>query len=696
MNSPDRATQLGQIFNAFNHGNLPLSNQLIHVFLEQHPNDLEGIFTKGVIFSALGNYEDAIQVFEAILVVDPGNKTVHFYKGNCLFSLNLYREAIRSYELVLDIDQNHFNCLLNKGDTHFVLGEFNAALACFNDALKINSKDANLLNNIAATLHELRQHKAACQQFKSLLEIEPNHANAWANMGNTLVEMGDLHEAIKAYDSAIKINPNFAGAYFNKANVLFQLKLFQDALINYQKASAIDENYPFLKGSILHTSMQICDWTDFDIRINDISKNIRTNKNAITHPFHALSFLSDESLHLLSASYWVARKIKQANSNIKPNITSNKKIKLGYFSADFYDHAVSCLIAEVIKLHDREKFEVIGFFYGRPPKDSMHERLSTTFDKFIDIDGLSDQQAARLANELNIDITIDLTGLTKNGRPGIFSNRAAAIQVNYLGYPGTIGANFYDYLIADQHLIPPSNRKFFIEKIAYVPNTYQANDTSQKDSQLVTSRIEHGLPLSGFIFCCFNNNYKITPLLFKIWMEILKEIDNSVLWLLEDNAYAKLNLQKHAADYGVDPLRLIFAPKIPRMEHLARHKLADLFLDTLPYNAHTTASDSLWAGLPLLTCTGSSFAGKVATSLLSALDAPELISANLFDYKNKAIELANNPQLLSGIKRKIALNKAEKPLFNSIQFTKDIERLYAEMVHRIRNQIPPDNIIINA
>lgn len=695
MNIKSREFLLNQIFNTFNDGNFSESAKLIKQFLEIYPNDLEGFLAKGVISSALGDHIGAVQIFDQIISNDPNNADAMFYKGNSLFCLNLLKPSIQAYENALNINRKNLDCLLNMGDTYFMLGEYSNALKCFYDALELNPRHTNLLNNIGATLHELREYENAYKYYKTLLEIDPNHANAWANMGNTLLEMNDFDGALNAFDAAIESNPNFAGAYFNKANLLFQLKQFKNALSNYLKASSIDKNYPYVRGSILHTSMQICDWTDFDKRINEISERIKNDNGHEVHPFHALSFLSDESLHLASTKIWMSKKIKQSNIATDIGITHNpKKIKLGYFSADFYDHAVSCLIAELFELHDREKFEVIGFFYGHPKKDAMHERLSASFDQFIDVHNFSDQQTANLANELSIDIAIDLTGLTKNGRPGIFSNRAAPIQVNYLGYPGTLGVNFYDYLIADQQLIPESSRKFFVEKIAYLPYSYQANDSQQLNLPSTASRIEYGLPPTGFVFCCFNNNYKISPSIFKIWMEILKDVDQSVLWLLEDNPQAKSNLQKHAIQNGIDSERLIFAHKTSRTEHLARHNLADLFLDTLPYNAHTTASDSLRTGLPILTCTGSSFAGRVATSLLRALDVPELISVDLFDYKNKAIALAKSPGQLLQIKRKIGINKFNSPLFNSKKFTLDIENLYAEMITRKRTMIAPEHIIL--
>jgi predicted O-linked N-acetylglucosamine transferase (SPINDLY family) len=368
----------------------------------------------------------------------------------------------------------------------------------------------------------------------------------------------------------------------------------------------------------------------------------------------------------------------------------NPKIKLGYFSADYKTHAVAALIANLIESHDRNHFEVIGFSYGvADPKDPMRERLSKAFDTFIDVQGKSDLEVAALSRELGIDIAIDLGGHTADARTGIFAFRAGPVQVNFLGYPGTMGADYYDYILADKTIIPEANAKFFSEKIAYLPNAYQPNDRKREISSRQFTRSELGLPEDSFIFCCFNNNYKITPSTFDSWCRILQAVENSALWLLEDNQIAVPNLQKEFAARGINPARLIFAPRIDPAEHLARQRHADLFIDTLPYNAHTTASDALWVGLPVLTLLGNTFSGRVAASLLNAIDLSELVTHSPGEYEALAIELGKNPEKLHSIKQKLTKNRLTTPLFDVDSFACDIERIYQNMHQHYQGNLTP-------
>ena len=370
----------------------------------------------------------------------------------------------------------------------------------------------------------------------------------------------------------------------------------------------------------------------------------------------------------------------------------NKKIKLGYFSADFKTHAVAALIANLIEVHDRNSFEVIGFSYGETsPDDQMRERLSKAFDEFIDIRDKSDPEVASLSREMGVDIAIDLGGHTADARTGIFTFRAAPVQVNYLGYPGTLGAEYFDYIIADKILIPKANEQFFTEKIAFLPHTYQPNDRKKEISQKQFTRTELGLPENGFIYCCFNNNYKITPKTLDSWCRILQSVPRSVLWLLEDNQVAAPNLCNEAQKRGVDPARLFFAPRMDSSNHLARHLLADLFIDTVPYNAHTTASDALWTGLPVLTLLGNTFAGRVAGSLLNAIGLNELIANTQNEYETLAIDLGNNRDKLKSIKQKLISNRLTTPLFDIEIYTRNIEKAYQVMHQKHGNKQAPQS-----
>jgi predicted O-linked N-acetylglucosamine transferase (SPINDLY family) len=367
---------------------------------------------------------------------------------------------------------------------------------------------------------------------------------------------------------------------------------------------------------------------------------------------------------------------------------------VGYFSADFHNHATGYLMAELFELHDKSQFELVGLSFGPIANDEMRQRLEKSFDQFIEVGRKSDVEVARLSRDLNIDIAVDLKGFTQDARTGIFAHRAAPIQLNYLGYPGTLGADYMDYIIADRTLIPLESQSCYTEKVVYLPNSYQVNDRKRLISDRQFTRQELGLPENGFVFCCFNNNYKILPATFEGWMRILKAVEGSVLWLFQVNAWAVDNLKKEAEKQGIAPDRIVFAEWLPLPEHLARHRQADLFLDTFPYNAHTTTSDALWAGLPVLTLMGRSFASRVAASLLNAVGLSELITSTQEKYEALAIELALNPNKLADIKLKLANNRMTTPLFDTLCFTKHLEAAYIEMHGRYHAGLEPDHISI--
>jgi predicted O-linked N-acetylglucosamine transferase (SPINDLY family) len=398
-----------------------------------------------------------------------------------------------------------------------------------------------------------------------------------------------------------------------------------------------------------------------------------------------------------SAEIWVNDRYPA--SRIFPPIAKRarqEKIRIAYYSADYHNHATAYLMAELFELHDRNRFELVAFSFGPHQKDDMSARVSSAFDRFVDVRDKSDAEVAQLSRDMEVDIAIDLKGFTADQRAGIFALRAAPIQVSFIGYPGTMGADYMDYLIADHTLIPEVSRQCYTEKIAYLPNSYQVNDRKRVIADKRYTREELGLPPTGFVYCCFNNNYKITPDTFEGWMRILKQVQGSVLWLLEDNPTAANNLRKEAEARGVGAQRLIFAPRMPLPEHLARHRAADLFMDTLPCNAHTTASDALWAGLPVLTCAGESFASRVAASLLTAIDLPELVTTTQEQYETLAIDLATKPEKLAKIGGKLEANRFTTPLFDTVEFVRHIEAAYTQIYERYQADLPPDHIHVPA
>jgi predicted O-linked N-acetylglucosamine transferase (SPINDLY family) len=409
-------------------------------------------------------------------------------------------------------------------------------------------------------------------------------------------------------------------------------------------------------------------------------------------PFDILSVIGSPSLQRKAAEIFTRDKHPGTSSMSLPKRSRRDKIRIGYFSSDYFDHATCYLIAELFELHDRKKFEVFGFSFGPEKNDEMRTRVIAAMDQFLDVRSLSDFDVAQLCRSLDVDIAVDLKGFTQGSRTGIFAERAAPIQVNYLGFPGTKGSSYMDYLVADRTLIPESQQQHYSEKIVYLPDSYQVNDSRRSISDKAYTRAEEGLPEAGFVYCCFNNNYKITPGLFDVWMRILDRVEGSVLWLLEDNPGAGSNLRKEAARRGISPERLIFAERKPPTEHLARHRLADLFLDTFPYNAHTTASDALWAGLPVLTCMGESFASRVAASLLNAIHLPELVVTTQEAYEALAIEIAVHPETCIKFRERLQQNRLTTPLFDVQGFTRHLEAAYTAMYERYQADMKPEHI----
>jgi predicted O-linked N-acetylglucosamine transferase (SPINDLY family) len=475
---------------------------------------------------------------------------------------------------------------------------------------------------------------------------------------------------------------------------LHQLKRYDEAITHYESALSLKPDINWVLGDLLHAKMQICNWSDFDLYLENISNKVLANKK-VTNPFPLLAMMDDPALQKKASEIYIKDKYP-FNSVLGPISKHSKKqkIRIGYFSADFRDHPVATLTVELFELHDKDRFENIAFSFGLNDESAMRLRLSRAFNQFIDISNMSDLDIAKLARDLKIDIAVDLGGFTAASRPGIFSFRAAPIQVSYLGYLGTMGAHYIDYIIADQTLIPPQLQKYYSEKIVYLPDSYQVNDRKRTISDKKFTRQELGLPENGFVFCCFNNNYKFTPSTFDSWMRILGAIKGSVLWLFQDNSWVVDNLRNEADKHGVDVKRLVFAERMPLPMHLARHSLADLFLDTFPYNAHTTASDALWAGLPVLTLMGQSFASRVAASLLNAIGLPELVVNTAEEYEALAIDLALNPKKLADAKLKLATNRLTSPLFNTPLFTKNIESAYIQMYEQYKAGLELEHISI--
>lgn len=660
--------------------------------LNIRPNVADAHYRRGNVLQKLGRLDAAVESYDRALRINPDFVEAHDNRGLALERLGQLDAALESHNSALRINPDFPGAYVNRGNVLKELKRLDEALDSYDCALKIKPAYAEAYYNRGVALQDLRRLGAALDSFDRALGTKPHFAEAHDNRGNVLQELGRYDEALDSYDRALKAKPDDAEIYANRGNALQRLGRLDEALDSYDRALRIKPNLKFLYGAWLHTRMKLCDWRDLGRLITELFSRIERAEAAI-HSFPLVALTTSPALQRKATQIWVDD--QNLPSLALPPIMKREmreKIRIGYYSADYHNHATAYLMAELFEQHDRSRFELFAFSFGPGVDDDMRRRISAAFDQFIDVRETSDKAVALKSRNMEIDIAVDLKGLTQDSRPGIFAMRAAPIQVNYIGYPGTMGAEYIDYLIADRTVIPEVNQEHYTEKIAYLPNAYQANDRRRAIADKVFTREELALPETGFVFCSFNSTYKITPDTFDGWMRILKQVDGSVLWLLDENPKAARNLRMEANARGVSEERLIFAKKMPLSEHLARCRTADLFIDTLPCNAHTTASDVLWAGVPVLTCIGHTFPGRVAASLLKAIDLPELITTAQEQYEALAVELATNRQQLRHIREKLKRNRLTTPLFDTQLFARQIEQVYKQMYERYQADLAPDHI----
>jgi predicted O-linked N-acetylglucosamine transferase (SPINDLY family) len=642
----------------------------------------------GASHKILGRHEQALEAYKKAAELNSGDPEIWSNIAVCLNDLKHHTEALNIFDKALSINPHIPVTWYNKGITLEDLGLYAEAVHAYDRALSLQVNYPAAWSNRGGALILLKEYQEGISSYEKALYYEPTNFEILTNYGSALNEVGEFEGALIQYKRALEISPVYPKAWFNQGITFSELKRYSDAVNSFQNAKNLNPSMSYLLGNLVFNKATVCDWSNHDKAIEEIKTQINLGNNP-TPPFYSLSILDSEELQLKIAKLWVKdNQPKNLLSNLNLSKSKSRKIKVGYFSGDFREHAVSYLLAGLFETHDKERFEIIGFSFNNYPEDKIQRRLILAFTEFIDISNLTDIEVANLAREMKIDIAVDLGGFTKNSRIGIFANRAAPIQINYLGYAGTTGAEFIDYIIADQHVIPESSQKYYSEKIIYLPNSFMANDCSRKISMNIPRRKDLGIPDNAFVFCCFNNSYKITPEVFLSWLNILEKTPGSVLWLSDTNLEAKNSLINFAKKSRVDSNRIIFAEKVIKNEdHLARLQVADLFLDTLPYNAHTTAADALWAGLPVLTCTGNTFAGRVATSLLSAIDLPSLITSSRDEYESCAIDIAHSPSKLNKLKESLGENKARSPLFNTRLFTKNLESAYQQIYEHLNSDL---------
>jgi predicted O-linked N-acetylglucosamine transferase (SPINDLY family) len=545
----------------------------------------------------------------------------------------------------------------------------------------------------ANSLLQLGRKPEALTCYESYLKGNPNSAEAWHNRGIALSQMQRFDEAVASFDKVLALRPDSAQTWSNRAHAQFEQKRYEEAVADYDKALALDPEAGSARGYRLLAKLWCCDWRNLDADIAEVFSRLRAGARVI-QPFGNLSVSRDPADQLLCARLWSARQ-EPLSPLWRGERYAHDKIRVAYVSGDFCVHPVSILMAGVFEHHDKSRFETTAISFGPDDGSDLRWRIARSFDRFVDVRGRMDFDIAKLMRELEIDIAVDLMGLTGAARNGILAHRPAPLQVNYLGFPGTMALPHMDYIIADPIVIPPGEARHYTEKIVHLPDTYMASDAHRRVADRVFTRMDAGLPETGCVFACFNNSYKFSPAIFAAWMRLLEAVDNSVLLLSEPNPVAKRNLADEAERHGVSRHRLVFSPFLDKIDdHLARLKLADLFLDTLPCNAHTTASDALFAGVPVLTTPGTTFAGRVGASLLSAIGLRELIAESLAAYERRAIELARNPAALAAIRAKLRANRASYPLFDTARFTRHLELAFAQMCERQRRGLGPDSFAV--
>jgi predicted O-linked N-acetylglucosamine transferase (SPINDLY family) len=658
------------------------------------------LLSEAVAAYQLGDFARAHQLCSKVVAGDRGNLVALHLLGVLEAQQNNPVEALRHFDRALKAEPRHANILTDRGRVLSGLGRHDEALQSYEKAIAVNPRHNLALLNQACTLLLLERSSEALRLFDRLLELAPDYPLALHNRAIALTDLRRYQEAIVSADRALQLAPDYAEALQSRGIAYEYLRRHDLATADLKAALKLNPELDYLRGNVYWSQLNCCDWEGLAEAKAKIETDLRAGKRVIT-PFAFMAVSDAPRDQQTCASLYVAHKYPPvkplAPARPKQTTKPHDRIRIGYLSADFRDHPVSQLLAGVIENHDRTKFEVSAISYGPDDGSALRGRLKSAFEHFIDVEPQSAEQIAHLIKDRGIDILVDLTGFTAHSRPAILALKPAPIQVSYLGYSGTMGARYMDYVIADRTIVEESDRALFTEKVVYLPDSFMAADAKRKISERVPSRAEYQLPDGAFVFCAFNNSYKISLSVFDAWMRLLSRVEGSVLWLSDMNETAKANLRREAQGRGVDPARLIFAPRAPLNEdHLARHRLADLFLDTTPYNAHATTNDALWAGLPVLTCTGASFAGRVASSLLKAVGLPELVTKITADYERTAFELAANSEKLAALRQKLAANRLTAPLFDTVRFTRHIEAAYTVMAERLRAGLAPDHIAVDS
>ncbi len=638
----------------------------------------ELLFNQAKRLHISGKINDAQAVYLQLLKNNSNNSNLLYLLGTTYVQIKNYQKGKEFLNRSIKINNNFPESYNSRGIIFAEEGDYLRAIKDYEKAisLKQNYFDANF--NKAVALKNVSKFNEAKKYLEICIKLKPDDFKIYNVFGNLFINLKKYNDAKKYYTESIRLNQNFAEAYNNRGELLqLYFKDFENAIQDYNSAIKINENLSYIRGKRLHAKMILHDWEDYDQEMKIIENDIKNQKKTI-HPFIHMSLIDNPEQQriitelFLQNNYSVSKKLKvKSKSN---------QIVVGYFSAEFHNHPVMHLMLDVFKNHDKSKFKIYGLSIG-PTKDEWTEKVKRHFDRLIDVSSMSDIEICSLSKKLKIDIAINLTGHTINSRNNIFFQRVAPKQVNYLGYPGTMGSMSFDYIIADKIVIPKEFEKHYSEKVLHLPNCYLPTQSNQKISNKKLTKQDFDLPTKKFVFGCFNNSYKITPQIFDCWMNILKNSHDSILWLLEGNKLGQNNLKKEADSRGINPERILFTKRLPLKDHLKRFGVIDLFLDTFPYNAHITAREAIIAGVPVLTLKGKSFQSRVASSILLDVGLEDLVTSNLEDYEKKAISLAKKNKEFEGIKKHLAQEKNLNKIFGSKAFTKDLENIYKEIIN---------------
>jgi predicted O-linked N-acetylglucosamine transferase (SPINDLY family) len=688
----------------------------------------QGLLARALAAHQAGNVSEAEFLFKLVLQSDKKQfdalhmlGVIEGQRGNFAAGLRRLNEALR-------IRPNAADALINLGRVQSELGDNAGAIATYRKVLSLNPRSALAHNNFSVVLYRQRQLEEALAHCDAAIGIARDYADAWNNRGNVLFGLERWNDALESYDRALILQPRLAEAYLGRGNVLHQLKRYDDALAAYDSALAINPSHAechFGRGNVLNVlqnredefaayakafalkpdlqnaegarlfaKMRICDWDNLEAECAHLVAMAAQGLPRST-PFTMIATSVSPADQMKCAERYMADRFPASPHPLwRGECYRHERIRVAYLASEFHNHVVAYVTAGMFEAHDRSRFEITAVSFGPDSDDEMRSRLRRAFDRFLDVRTRSDQEIAEVLRDLEIDIAVDLTGFTGFARTSILARRVAPVQVSYLGFAGTMAASYVDYIVADHTVIPPEHSAFYTEKVVRLPDTYQVYDAKLAIAPLTPPRDQLELPAEGFIFCSFNNAYKIRPETFDVWMRLLKQVEGSVLWLFLENAAVSRNLRREAERRGVAPERLVFAPHFPLPEHLARHRQADLALDTLPYNGHATTSHALWAGVPVVTCLGTTFAGRVAASVLRAAGLPELVTESLEDYEALASKIASEPAYCASLKDKLARNRQAFPLFDTERFTRHLEAAYTTMWQRSQSGAPPQSFAV--